>query len=156
SDAADAPRARRLIGAVTIHSVPLCGEPNFEMLTSVGSCLRAYLTVPAMVATLQVTRAPWVERPLITRSVLSAVGVALAIDSYDPVQRRAFPIAAQIGGFVQSLGEGRIGLLAYTGIAPTIPILGTGGNTTSFGFLAGIGLEYITNDAGPSEGLKPA
>jgi hypothetical protein len=57
---------------------------------------------------------------------------------------------------VQSLGDGRIGILGYLGVAPTIPVLGTGGNTTSFGFLAGVGLEYITNDAGPDEGLKPA
>src|SRR6185369_16212072 len=30
SDTAEPERARRLIGAVTIHSVPLCGETNFE------------------------------------------------------------------------------------------------------------------------------
>ncbi|MDC0677374.1 hypothetical protein [Sorangium atrum] len=149
-------RARRLVGSVAIHSVPLCGEDNFQTLEAAGTCFRAYLTVPAMLATLQVTRAPWVEKPLVTRSVLSAVGVALAIDRYDPVERRAFPIAAQLGGFVQTLGEGRVGLLGYVGVAPTIPILGSGGNTTSFGFLAGLGLEYITNDAGPDEGLKPA
>lgn len=149
-------RARRLVGSVTIHSVPLCGAANFETIEAAGRCLRAYLTIPAMLATIQVTRAPWVEKPLVTRTVLSAVGVALAIDSYDPVERRAFPIAAQLGGFVQTLGEGRVGMLGYLGIAPTIPILGTGGNTTSFGFLAGIGLEYITNEAGPDEGLKPA
>lgn len=109
-----------------------------------------------MLATLQVTRAPWLERPLVTRSVLSAIGVAVAFDSYDPVERRAFPVAGQVGGFVQSLGDGRIGILGYLGVAPTIPVLGTGGNTTSFGFLAGVGLEYITNDSGPDEGLKPA
>jgi hypothetical protein len=109
-----------------------------------------------MLATLQVTRAPWVEKPIVTRSVLSAVGLAVAIDSYDPVQRRAFPVAGQIGGFVQSLGDGRVGLLAYIGVAPTIPVLGSGGNTTSIGILGGIGIEYITNDAGPDEGLKPA
>ncbi|WP_437521465.1 hypothetical protein WME79_29105 [Sorangium sp. So ce726] len=149
-------RARRLVGSVAIHSVPLCGEDNFQTLEAAGTCFRAYLTVPAMLATLQVTRAPWVEKPLVTRSVLSAVGVALAIDRYDPVERRAFPIAAQLGGFVQTLGEGRVGLLGYVGVAPTIPILGSGGNTTSFGFLAGLGLEYITNEAGPDEGLKPA
>ncbi|WP_437566803.1 hypothetical protein [Sorangium sp. So ce542] len=152
----DPERARRLVGSVAIHSVPLCGEDNFETLEAAGSCFRAYLTVPAMLATLQVTRAPWVEKPLVTRSVLSAVGVALAIDRYDPVERRAFPVAAQVGGFVQTLGEGRVGLLGYVGVAPTVPILGSGGNTTSFGFLAGLGLEYITNEAGPDEGLKPA
>jgi hypothetical protein len=156
TDGADMERARRLIGSVIIHSVPLCGSSNFEAVESVGSCVRAYITVPALVATLQVTRAPWVERPLLTRSVLSAVGVALAIDSYNPVERRAFPVAAQIGGFVESLGDGRVGLLGYVGVAPTIPILGSGGNTTSFGFLGGIGLAYITNEAGPDEGLKPA
>ncbi|WP_438022632.1 hypothetical protein [Sorangium sp. So ce233] len=152
----DPERARRLVGSVAIHSVPLCGEDNFETLEGAGSCFRAYLTVPAMLATLQITRAPWVEKPLVTRSVLSAVGVALAIDRYDPVERRAFPVAAQLGGFVQTLGEGRVGLLGYVGVAPTVPILGSGGNTTSFGFLAGLGLEYITNEAGPDEGLKPA
>jgi hypothetical protein len=149
-------RARRLVGSVTIHSVPLCGEFNFETLDAAGNCLRAYVTIPAMLATLQITRAPWLERPLVTRSVLSAIGVAVAFDSYDPVERRAFPVAGQVGGFVQQLGDGRIGLLGYLGIAPTIPVLGTGGNTTSFGFLAGVGLEYITNDTGPDEGLKPA
>lgn len=149
-------RARRLIGSVTIHSVPLCGESNFQTLDAAGGCMRAYVTVPAMLATLQITRAPWIEKPIITRSVLSAVGIALAIDRYDPVQRRAFPVAGQIGGFVQSLGDGRVGLLGYIGIAPTIPVLGSGGNTTSVGLLGGIGLEYITNDNGPDEGLKPA
>ncbi len=148
--------ARRLIGSATIHSVPLCGESNFETLEAAGSCLRAYLTIPAMLATLQITRAPWLERPLVTRSVLSAVGVALAIDSYDPVRRRAFPIAGQLGGSIQQLGDGRVGLLGYLGIAPTVPVLGDGGNTTSFGFLAGIGLSYITSESGPDEGLKPA
>jgi hypothetical protein len=156
ADPSEPERARRLIGSVTIHSAPLCGENNFQTLEAAGSCFRTYVTVPAMLATLQVTRAPWVEKPIITRSVLSAVGIALAIDRYDPVQRKAFPIAAQLGGFVQSLGDGRIGMLGYLGIAPTIPVLGSGGNTTSVGVLAGIGLEYITNDNGPDEGLKPA
>jgi hypothetical protein len=108
-----------------------------------------------MLATIQITRAPWVERPLITRTVLSAVGVALAFDSYDPVERTAFPIAGQVGGFVQNLGQDRIGLMGYVGVAPTLPILGEGGNTTSFGFLAGIGMSYITNANGPDEGFKP-
>lgn len=147
--------ARRTIGSVTIHTVPLCGESNFETLEETGSCVRAYLTIPAMLATIQITRAPWLEKPLITRSVLSAVGVALAFDSYDPVERSAFPVAGQVGGFVQDLGEDRIGLMAYTGVAPTLPILGDGGNTTSFGFLAGVGITYITNTDGPDEGFKP-
>ncbi len=147
--------SRRVLGAVTIHTAPLCGADNFETLDEAGSCLRAYLTIPAMLATIQVTRAPWVERPLITRKVLSAVGVALAVDSYDPVQRRAFPIAGQVGGFVQSLDDDRVGLMAYAGVAPTLPVLGEGGNTTSFGFLAGAGVNYVMNPAGPDEGLKP-
>jgi hypothetical protein len=155
-DPADPARVRRLVGSVTIHSVPLCGESNFETLDAAGSCLRAYVTIPAMLGTLQITRAPWLERPLVTRSVLSAIGVAVAFDSYDPVERKAFPVAAQVGGFVQSLGDGKIGILGYLGVAPTIPVLGSGGNTTSFGFLAGIGIEYITNESGPDEGLKPA
>jgi hypothetical protein len=72
------------------------------------------------------------------------------------VERRAFPIAGQVGGFIESLGDGRIGMLGYVGIAPTLPVLGSGGNTTSFGFLGGVGVEYITNEVGPDEGLKPA
>ncbi len=149
-------RARRLVGSVVIHSVPLCGSSNFETVESTGSCIRTYLTLPVMLATLQITRAPWVEKPLISRSVLSAVGVALAIDSYNPVERRAFPIAGQVGGFIQTMGDGRIGMLGYVGVAPTIPVLGSGGNTTSFGFLGGVGVSYITNEVGPDEGLKPA
>jgi hypothetical protein len=156
TDGGEEERARRIIGSVVIHSVPLCGSSNFETVESVGSCIRAYITIPAMLATIQITRAPWVEKPLITRSVLSAVGVALAIDSYNPVERRAFPIAGQVGGFIQSLSDGRIGMLGYVGIAPTLPVLGSGGNTTSFGFLGGVGIEYITNEVGPDEGLKPA
>lgn len=155
TDGGEEERARRIIGSVVIHSVPLCGSSNFETVESVGSCIRAYITIPAMLATIQITRAPWVEKPLVTRSVLSAVGVALAIDSYNPVERRAFPVAGQIGGFIESLGDGRIGMLGYVGIAPTLPILGSGGNTTSFGFLGGVGIAYITNDVGADEGLKP-
>jgi hypothetical protein len=146
----------RLIGSVTVHTAPLCGDTNFETTEGAGSCLRGYFTVPAMLATLQVTRAPWVERPLITRSVLSAVGIAFAFDSYDPVERRAFPIAGHVGGFVQDLGDDRLGLLAYVGVAPTVPILGEGGNTTSIGVLGGLGIEYITRTNGPDEGFKPA
>ncbi len=155
-DASSPESARRLIGSATIHSVPLCGETNFEKLESAGSCLRTYLTIPAMLATLQITRAPWLERPLVTRTVLSAVGVALAFDSYNPVRRRAFPIAGQLGGSIQQLGDGRVGMLGYLGIAPTIPVLGEGGNTTSFGFLAGAGISYISNETGADEGFKPA
>ncbi|MBW2453761.1 MAG: hypothetical protein JRI68_04595 [Deltaproteobacteria bacterium] len=147
---------QRLIGSVTVYSAPLCGESNFETVEGVGSCLRGYFTVPAMLATLQVTRAPWVERPLVTRSILSAVGIAFAVDSYDPVEREAFPIAAQLGAFVQDLGDERIGILSYLGVAPTLPILGEGGNTTSIGLLGGIGIEYITSANGPDEGFKPA
>lgn len=155
-DASAPESARRLIGSATIHSVPLCGETNFETLETAGSCLRAYLTIPAMLATLQITRAPWLERPLVTRTVLSAVGVAIAFDAYNPVRRRAFPIAGQLGGSIQQLGDGRVGMLGYLGVAPTIPVLGEGGNTTSFGFLAGAGLSYISNETGADEGFKPA
>src|SRR5690606_9680311 len=95
-------------------------------------------------------------RPIITRSVLSAVGIAFAFDSYDPVERKAFPIAGHVGGFVQDLGDDQLGLLAYVGVAPTIPILGEGGNTTSIGVLGGVGIEYITRTNGPDEGFKPA
>ncbi len=149
--------ARRMVGSATIHSVPLCGESNFETLEGAGSCLRAYLTIPAMIATIQVIRAPWVERPIVQRGLLSpsAIGIALAFDAYDPVARKAFPVAAQIGGFAQGLSENRYGLMGYVGLAPTLPVLGQGGNTTSLGFLTGLGLEYITNQNGPDEGIKP-
>jgi hypothetical protein len=147
---------QRLIGSLTIHSAPLCGESNFETVDQAGSCIRGYFTVPVMLATLQVTRAPWVERPLVTRNILSAVGIAFALDSYDPVEREAFPIAMQLGGFVQDLGEDRLGLLTYLGVAPTLPVLGEGGNTTSIGVLGGLGMEYITSSTGPDEGFKPA
>ncbi len=149
-------KLRRLIGSVNIYSAPLCGDDNFETVEEVGNCLRGYFTVPAMLATLQVTRAPWVERPIITRKVLSAIGIAFAMDSYDPVAREAFPIALQVGGFIQDLGEDRMGLTTYLGAAPTVPILGEGGNTTSIGLLGGIGLTYVANNVGPDEGFKPA
>jgi len=149
-------RWQRLVGSVTVYSAPLCGDSNFETVEGAGTCMRGYFTVPAMLATIQLTRAPWVERPLITRSILSAVGIAFAFDSYDPVEREAFPIAGQIGGFVQDLGDDRIGLLAYVGVAPTVPILGEGGNTTSIGVLGGLGAMYITNSDGPDEGFKPS
>jgi hypothetical protein len=133
----------------------LCGESNFETAEQAGRCLRGYFTVPAMLATLQVTRAPWVERPLITRSVLSAVGVAFALDSYDPVERKAFPIAMQLGGFIEDLGDSRLGFTSYLGVAPTVPILGSGGNTTNIGLLGGLGMSYVTRSSGPDEGFKP-
>jgi hypothetical protein len=156
TDRGEADRARRLIGSVTIHSVPLCGQQNFETLEGSGSCLRAYITIPAILGMIQLTRAPWVEKPLITRNVFSAVGAALAVDSYNPVERKAFPIAAQVGGLFENLGDGKLGLLGYIGIAPTIPVLGAGGNTTSIGFLGGVGVVYVINEKGPDEGAKPA
>jgi hypothetical protein len=97
-----------------------------------------------------------VEKPLITRNVFSAVGAALAFDAYNPVERRAFPIAGQIGGLFENLGDGKLGILGYIGIAPTIPVLGSQGNTTSIGFLGGIGVAYVINEKGPDEGVKPA
>jgi hypothetical protein len=145
----------RLLGSATIHTAPLCGEQNFETAAEAGKCLRGYFTVPAMLATLQVTRAPWLERPLITRSVLSAVGVAFAFDSYDPVARKAFPIAGHVGGFIEDLGDNRLGFTTYLGIAPTVPILGSGGNTTNIGLLGGLGMSYVTRNNGPDEGFKP-
>ena len=155
-DGGEVDRARRLIGAVVIHSVPLCGQSNFETLEGSGACLRAYITVPAILGMIQVTRAPWMEKPLITRNVFSAVGAALAFDAYNPVERKAFPVAGQIGGLFENLGDGKLGLLGYIGIAPTIPILGSGGNTTSVGLLGGVGLAYVINEKGPDEGVKPA
>lgn len=146
---------RRPLGSLTIHSVPLCGSYNFETVESTGSCLRGYLTIPAMLGVFQITRAPWIEKPLITRNVLGAVGVAFAIDSYDPVERRAFPVAGQIGAFVEDLDDDHTGLMAYVGVAPTLPVLGEGGSTTTLGFLGGIGMAYIINSGGPDEGLKP-
>lgn len=146
---------RRPLGSLTIHSVPLCGSYNFESVESTGSCLRGYLTIPAMLGVFQITRAPWIEKPLITRNVLGAVGVAFAVDSYDPVERRAFPVAGQIGAFVEDLDDDHTGLMAYVGVAPTLPVLGEGGSTTTLGFLGGIGMAYIINSGGPDEGLKP-
>ena len=156
NERSDVEHARRLIGSVVIHSVPLCGQSNFETLEASGSCLRAYITIPALLAMVQITRAPWLENPLITRNVFSAVGAALAFDSYNPVERRAFPIAGQVGGMFENLGDGRLGMLGYVGIAPTLPVLGAGGNTTSIGILGGAGVAYVINLKGPDEGLKPA
>jgi len=153
---AEGPNAlRRLLGSATLHLAPLCGSSNVEPAERVGRCVRGYFTVPAMLATLQVTRAPWVERPLITRNVLSAVGVAFAVDGYDPVERRAFPVAFQMGGFVEDMGDARLGLTSYLGVAPTIPVLGSGGNTTNIGLLGGLGMTYITRTNGADEGFKP-
>src|SRR5690606_5257297 len=59
-DAGEALDLERLVGSVTVHTAPLCGETNFETAEGAGNCLRGYFTVPAMLATLQVTRAPWV------------------------------------------------------------------------------------------------
>ena len=146
---------QRVIGTATVHTAPLCGESNFQLANKAGRCFRGYFTVPAMLATLQITRAPWVERPLITRNVLSAVGVAFALDRYDPVERKAFPIAMQLGGFVEDLSDSRLGLTTYLGIAPTVPVLGSGGNTTNLGLLGGVGMSYITRSNGPDEGFKP-
>jgi len=146
---------QRVLGTATVHTAPLCGESNFETADKAGRCVRGYFTVPAMLATLQVTRAPWVERPLITRSVLSAVGVAFALDRYDPVERKAFPLAFQVGGFVEDLSDQRLGLTSYVGIAPTVPVLGSGGNTTNIGLLGGAGMSYGTRSNGPDEGFKP-
>ncbi|MFO0617705.1 MAG: hypothetical protein U0414_34240 [Polyangiaceae bacterium] len=67
----------------------------------------------------------------------------------------AFPIAGQIGAFVEDLDEDHTGLMAYVGVAPTLPVLGEGGSTTTLGFLGGIGMAYIINSGGPDEGLKP-
>ena len=144
----------KLVGSVTIHSAPLCGDSNLELPRNVGSCFRFYFTVPAMLATLQLTRAPWLENPIVTREVLSSVGVAFAVDRYDPVERKAFPLALQLGGFVQKIGESTA-LTPYVGLAPTIPFLGDGGNTTTIGLLGGLGMAYLTNTTGPDEGFKP-
>lgn len=156
ADHGEPDRARRLVGSVTIHSVPLCGQTNFESLDHAGACLRAYITIPAILGMIQITRAPWAEKPLITRNVFSAVGAALAIDSYNPVERKAFPVAGQVGGLFENLGDGKLGILGYIGVAPTIPVLGAGGNTTSIGFLGGVGVAYVINNKGPDEGVKPA
>ena len=152
----DRDRARRPLGSLVIHSAPLCGKNNFELLEGKRSCFRAYITIPAIVGMVQITRAPWTEKPLITRNVLSAVGAALAFDAYDPVERRAFPIAAQVGGLFENLGDGKLGVLGYVGVAPMIPMLGSGGNTTSIGLLGGVGLAYVVHEKGPDEGVKPA
>jgi hypothetical protein len=155
-DEADRDRARRTLGALVIHSVPLCGKGELELLEGKRRCARAYITIPTIIGMIQVTRIPGVERPLVTRNVLSAVGAALAVDGYDPIERKAFPIAGQVGGLFENLGDGKLGVLAYVGVAPTIPVLGSGGNTTSIGLLGGVGLAYVINEKGPDEGVKPA
>ncbi|MFP6683188.1 MAG: hypothetical protein VB934_00675, partial [Polyangiaceae bacterium] len=63
-------------------------------------------------------------------------------------------LGLQLGGFVQKIGEATA-LTPYVGLAPTIPFLGDGGNTTTIGLLGGLGMAYLTNTTGPNEGFKP-
>ncbi len=147
---------RRDIASSTITTAALCGGWDFRTIEETGSCFRAYITVPVMLATFQMTRAPWEEKPIIDPSVPGGIGVALAFDRYDPAKQQAFPLSLQIGGAFEKLTDSKNGILAYVGLMPSLPVLGKGGTTTSIGLLAGLGLTYIMDSAGPNEGFKPA
>lgn len=152
----DAAGFRRDIATASITTAPLCGDWDFRRMDEVGSCLRAYVTVPVMLATFQITRAPWVEKPIADPSVPGGIGVALAIDSYNPAKQQAFPLALQFGGAFQRLTSSKNGILTYVGINPSLPVLGSGNTTTTIGLLLGGGVTYIMDSAGPNEGFKPA
>jgi hypothetical protein len=147
---------RRSLASATIMTAPLCGGWDFRTVEETGSCARAYVTFPVMLASLQLTRAPWVEKPIAEPSVPGAIAVALAIDSYDPAKQRAFPLAFQLGGAYQPrLTSAKSGILGYAGVAASLPVLGSGGLTTTVGLVGGLGLVYIIDDHGPNEGAKP-
>jgi hypothetical protein len=112
--------------------------------------------MPILLASFQVTRAPWKESPIAEPRVPAGIGLALAIDSYNPVKQRPFPLAVQIGGLYQALSEGKTGVMTYIGVAPTFPVLGKGGATTSIGILLAGGATYVMDKHGPNEGFKPA
>ncbi len=152
----DAAGFRRDIAAASITTAPLCGDWDFRRMDEVGSCFRAYVTVAVMLANFQVTRAPWVEKPIVDPSLPGGIGVALAIDSYNPARQQAFPLALQFGGAFQRLTASKNGILAYVGLNPSLPVLGSGNTTTSVGLLLGAGVTYIMDSAGPNEGFKPA
>jgi hypothetical protein len=147
---------RREIAESTIISAPLCGGWNIETSEKVGNCLRAYVTMPVLLASFQVTRSPWKETPIAEPRLPAGIGLALAIDSYNPVKQRPFPLAVQLGGLYQSLSDSKTGIMAYLGIAPSFPVLGKGGSTTSIGILLAGGTTYVMDKHGPNEGFKPA
>ncbi len=147
---------RRDIASASVTTAALCGSWEFEPLGKVGSCLRAYVTIPIMLANFQVTRAPWIEKPILDPSVPGGIGVALAVDSYNPGKQEAFPLSVQLGGAFQRLTASKNGILTYLGIMPSLPVLGSGGTTTSIGLLLGGGVTYVIDSAGPNEGFKPA
>lgn len=147
---------RREITAATLISAPLCGGWNVETTEKAGNCLRVYVTMPILLASFQVTRAPWKETAIAEPRIPAGIGLALAFDSYNPVKQRPFPLAMQLGGLYQKLSENKTGLMAYVGVTPSLPILGKGGATTSLGIMVAGGATYVMDSHGPNEGFKPA
>ena len=147
---------RREMAQAVVISAPLCGGWNVETTEKAGNCLRAYVTVPILLASFQVTRAPWKETAIAEPRIPAGIGLAIAIDSYNPVKQRPFPLALQLGGLYQVLSDSKTGLMAYAGLAPSFPILGKGGATTSLGILFAAGGTYVMDKHGPNEGFKPA
>jgi len=147
---------RREIAAGTIISAPLCGGWQLETTEQVGNCLRAYVTLPLMIASFQVTRAPWKETTIAEPRVPAGIGLALAIDSYNPVRQQPFPLAVHLGALYQNLTDSKTGIMTYVGLAPQMPVLGKGGTTTSIGLVLGGGVTYVMDKHGPNEGFKPA
>lgn len=147
---------RREIAAATIISAPLCGGWQLETTEQVGNCLRAYVTLPLMIASFQVTRSPWKETTIAEPRVPAGIGLALAIDSYNPVRQQPFPLAVHLGALYQNLTDSKTGIMTYVGLAPQMPVLGKGGTTTSIGLVLGGGVTYVMDKHGPNEGFKPA
>jgi len=147
---------RRTLASTSIYSAPLCGGWQLETVEEVGNCIRGYLTIPIVLGSVSATRMPGQESTLTEVRTLGLVGMALNIDSYDPVEQRAFPLALQLGVGYQQLTDYKRGVVSYLGLAPTLPVLGEGGVTTRVGLLAGGGMTYIFDDYGPNEGFKPS
>jgi len=152
----DAKDYRREIASGTVISAPLCGDWQLETTEKVGNCLRAYVTLPLMIASFQVTRSPWSETTIAEPRVPAGIGLALAIDSYNPVKQRPFPLALHLGALYQNLTDSKTGIMTYVGLAPQMPVLGKGGTTTSIGLVLGGGMTYVMDKHGPNEGFKPA
>jgi hypothetical protein len=145
----------RTIAASTILAAPLCGPEKPVPLEQATSCLRVYVTVPLTVVSAQITRAPWVESPLVTANALPAIGAALAGDLFDPNRQRPFPLSLQLGIQYERLTSSKNGVTGYIGIEPRLPVLTQGHWTASIGLLAGVGTTYVIDSAGPNEGFKP-
>jgi hypothetical protein len=145
----------RTIAAATILSAPLCGPEKPVPLEQAASCLRVYVTVPLTIGSAQITRAPWVESPLVTANALPAIGAALAGDVFDPGRQRAFPLSLQLGIQYERITSSKTGVTGYFGIEPRLPVLTQGRWTASIGLLAGVGTTYVIDSSGPHEGFKP-